>query len=309
MAIEYVCHELALTEHLNRLRLSYPALNLYGLLDGTADTVGLEQFFLLAPEAAYEPLFLDTEFAACLPRSPYLFTITPANEDFLLQWGCWAEHGILWWLSSWPLERQAHHWRSLIHVLSPDRDTTIFRFWDSQVLAPYVLQCTAEERQALLAPCHTFIASHRSREWWIWQNPSQDILPTPQESPWWQVQAHHLSGFQAAFQRLQVDEIEDRLWRLEPAALSRIYPPYLPVLIQQGIQQAHTLGLRQEEALYTFVRCQIRFGPQYWQDTSLTPLWQQAEHRDQSFLAWSHQALTAPPDDGRPNVASITTLL
>lgn len=291
MQTEFFCHELELIERLNLLRIEHPALKLFGLIDGTVDNPGLEQFFLLAPEADYEPLFLETEFAACLPHSPYLFAIDAADEAFLQQWGCWAEHQITWWLSSWPLDQQARHWRSLIQVLTIDLDTTLFRFWDSQVLSPIVRQCTPAERLLLLAPCHTFIAPHPSRQWWIWQNPSPDIPLTEKEAPWWQMQAHHLQDFASSFERLLVDEIEDHLWRTEPTHLSRIYPPHLPLLIQQGTGQARALGLQHEQAMRSFVQCQIRFGPHYWQDESLAPLWRQADQRDSRFLAWSQQAL------------------
>lgn len=293
MQTAYYCHELELIERLHLLRTTHPALKLFGMIDGTDDNAGLEQFFLLAPEADYEPLFLETEFAACLPRSPYLFAITAADEAFLQQWGCWAEHQITWWLSSWPLEQQAHHWRSLIHVLTPDLDSTLFRFWDSRALSPIVQQCTPAERQQLLAPCHTFIAPLPSRQWWIWPNPAQEIPPVEKNSPWWQMQAHHLQDFESSFERLLVDEIEDHLWKMEPMQLGRIYPPHLPLLIQQGTRQARALGLQHEHALRLFVQCQILFGPHYWQNESLAPLWQQADQRDTRFMAWSQQALAA----------------
>ena len=292
MVPDFTCHDLELVQHLQNLLASHPDLALFGLIDGTVENASLEQFFLLAPAAEYEPLFLTTEYAPCLPHSPYLINLTDADQSFLHEWGCWAEHRMLWWLSRYSLEQQAGHWRSLINVITPQEDNALFRFWDSRVLATYLPFCTDDERQQLLAPCHTLFIPQTHRQWMRWTAPLMKELPAAPQAPWWQVQPKHLQGFQASFEQILVDAIEDDLWRLEPERLQHIYSPALPQLIRQGMQQARELGLHSDTALSAFVRCQLRFGARYWTHPSLEDLWHHPSLQDQTFLEWSHQVLT-----------------
>ena len=285
------CHELELLERLSAVRVMHPHLRLFGLIDGTCENPGLDQFFLLAPDAEYDPLFLETDFAACVPHSPYLFELPDSDDMFLREWGCWAENRIIWWLSAVDLAEQVQHWRSLITVLTPELDTAIFRFWDSQVLSAYLENCSVDEFRQLLAPCHTVFAPQGSRYWRLRSNITPAVSVPARKAPWWQVQPRHLQGLTAAFERLLVDEIEDGLWRMEPARLQNIYAPALPALIHSGIRQAHALGLTQDTAVQSFLRCQIRFGFEYWQHEALASLWQLPLPRDQAFLEWAHPTL------------------
>lgn len=285
---EDTCHERELVALLDARRAG---LRLFGLIDGTADSPSLESFFLLAADAEYEPLFLQTEYASCLPHSPYLFALPTDNAVFLQEWGYQASHGIIWWLSALDLQEQAVHWRSLITALTPARTLAIFRFWDCRVLAPYLQQCSAHEREQLLAPCHTLFAPEDKRYWRIWHGPQNDA-PLPQRNvPCWQIQPQHLAAFATAFERLQVDAIEDALWRLEPVFTGNHYAPTLPELIRRGLAQATALGLSSDTALTTFLRCQIRFGTDYWQHSSLTPIWQLPRQREQAFMMWADARL------------------
>lgn len=285
------CHDLALVDRIATLLSAQPQLRLCGLIDGIVENASLEQFFLLAPEADYEPLFLGTEHEACLPRSPYLFWLDNADASFLQEWGCWAQHGVTWYLSGYSLDEQASHWRSLVTVTTPEHNTAIFRFWDSRVLSPCLQFCTPDERLQLLAPCHGLFAPQINRYWQYWPGASEQSDLTIRNSPWWHMQPRHLQGYQTAFEQLRADEIEDTLWRQEPARIANLFPPALPTLIRQNMRQAESLGLTQQEAQGAFIRCQLRFGFDYWQHESLSDLWQSQSPRDKRFLEWANVRL------------------
>lgn len=282
------CHDLELVDRIASLLSSLPHLRLCGLIDGTVENASLEQFFLLAPEAEYEPLFLGTEYEACLPHSPYLFCLDNADEPFLREWGCWAQHSVIWYMSFHGLDEQARHWRNLITVTTPEHNTAIFRFWDSRVLSPCLQLCTPEERIKLLAPCHNLFAPQTNRYWQYWPGASDQGELTTRNNPWWQMQPRHLQGYQTSFEQLRADEIEDTLWRLEPARVASLYPPAVPTLVRQNMRQAEALGLTHQDTQAAFIRCQLRFGFDYWQHESLSDLWQSQPPRDQRFLEWAN---------------------
>lgn len=294
MSDKQPCHELELVDRLTELQRNKQELQLFGLIDGTLDSETLAQFFLLAPESDYAPLFLDTEYAACLPRSPYLIALAPDNTGFLTEYGCWCESRIVWYLSSQPLKLQVAHWRSLIQAITPDESIALFRFWNARILEPYLDACDAVERSQLLTPCHTLFVPGSQRKWSHWQGGERCPEDRLADSPWWHIRPQHLRGFTDAFERLLVDAIEDTLWRTESASLQGIYPPLLPQLIGQGIQQARKLGLPGDQALTQFVRCQMRFGLEYWRAPTLAPLWNSPAGGEQAFLDWAQLQLQRP---------------
>ena len=285
------CHELEFSARIDALLTANPELKLFGLIDGTVENPVLDLFFQFAPEASYEPLFLATEYESCLPFSPYLIEMTACDEEFLTHCGHWADSNIVWWLSPLTLEQQAEHWRSLITVVTPELDTALFRFWNGKILDQYLTHCSSEQRDVLLAPCQFVLTPHDHRLWQVWNIQPPAELPARPASAWWHIQPEHLTGYQAAFERMLADEIEDTLWRSEPTAVRQIYPSLLPPLILQGMEQASALGLQSSNAITEFLRCQFRFGWQYWASESLKELWSDGAQSEGRFLEWARRAL------------------
>jgi hypothetical protein len=286
-------HELGLANQIQQLLHDNPDLQLYALIDGTISNIALDQFFLLAPEAEYEPLFLDTQFASCLPHSPYLVHLARQDLTYLLEFGYWSESQILWLLSEQSLSAQADFWRSLLTVITPDDRVAVLRFWSAPILASLLVQSNDAERAELLGGCRYLFTPDSQRHWTCWSGTdmTQDTRRTP--APWWQLREHHLAAFAASFERLLVDAIEDHLWRTEAASLQSIYPPLLPHLISEGNAIARSLGLRSDTALTQFARCRMRFGPEFWRDPRLADLWSPPDTDEQAFAEWVRQVLTA----------------
>ena len=284
------CHDAELIGRVRSIRQQDSRLQLFGLIDGTVDDDNLEQFFLQAPEADYEPLFLGTDYEPCLPYSPYLVLLNQSSEGFLEQWGQWSEHGIIWWLSPLTLPEQAEFWRSLLQAILPTGETAVFRYWNAQVLRPYLHTCSPAERQQLLAPCHTLLMPDKHRQWQCWSIGGGTLLS--QESlPWWQIHPSHLAAFASNFDQVLADQIEDELWRIEPERLQHIYPAIIRNWIRLGIEQARSLRLTRDDSLLRFIQCQLHFGFEYWQHPELKPLWLEDKHNESAFLDWSARQL------------------
>ena len=292
MTVVQRCHELTLADEIRCTLRDSPDLQLFGLIDGTVTNSALDPFFQLAPEAEYDPLFLDTEYAACLPYSPYLIHLDAAAADFLQQYGHWCDSGVIWMLSTGNLSRQAGFWRSLIQVMTPDNKVALLRFWSAPILAGLLEHSSDGERATLLASCRTLYTPDTDRHWRRWQGPDTATDTKAQPTPWWQLQHHHLQGFAAGFERLLVDEIEDQLWRTEPEAIATVYPPLLPDLIRDGNGIARTLGLQSDAALLWFARCRLRLGLDFWRHPALTDLWHPLTPTEQAFVQWADKALS-----------------
>lgn len=284
-------HELGLANQIQQLLHNNPDLQLYALIDGTVTSNALNQFFLLAPEAEYEPLFLDTQFASCLPHSPYLVQLARQDLTYLLEFGDCCDSQILWLLSTQSLSAHADFWRSLLTVITPDGHIAVLRFWSAPILASLLVQSTDEERAELLGGCRYLFTPDSQRHWTCW--PGTDMTPDTRRTPapWWQLREHHLAAFAAGFERLLLDTIEDHLWRTEAASLQSIYPPLLPHLISEGNAIARSLGLRSDTALTQFARCRMRFGQEFWRDPGLADLWSPPDTDEQSFADWARQVL------------------
>ena len=248
-------HDVQLVARVDEILRTQPDVGLYGLIDGTGDSQLVEPFFLLEPEAAYEPPFLGTALEHCLPLSPYLIELPNAPRPFLQQWGCLSHFNAVWYLSAFPLFQQAEHWRSLIHAITPEGSSALFRFWNGSILTPYVNACSAEEVNALLAPCSRIFLPHPQRQWqeMLLLPPDSGQLQTGADNPWWQIQAAHLAAFQPAFERLLVEELQDRVWREHPQALAQVYPARIPALISQVVQQARAQGCAHEQEISHYV--------------------------------------------------------
>lgn len=248
-------HDVQLTARLDEILRTQTGVRLYGLIDGTGDNPLLDPFFFLEPEAAYEPLFLGTALEHCLPSSPYLIELPNTRTPFLQQWGCLSHFNAVWYLSTFPLFQQAEHWRSLIQAITPEGSNALFRFWNGSILTPYVNACAAEEVNALLAPCSRIFLPLPQRQWQETQlmPPDSSQLQTGMDSPWWQIQAPHLAAFQPAFERLLVEELQDRVWREHPQALAQIYPARIPSLISQVVQQSRAHGCTHEQDIIRYV--------------------------------------------------------
>jgi len=247
-----LCHEQDLADTLAHWMKHYPDCQLFGFVDGTVESGLLEQFFLLEPEADYWPLFLGTEYEPCLPASPYLIRLDQVNGEFMADWGNSVQQRMVWFLSSVPAAQQNEYWHSLMQAITPDGNTALFRFWNGEILAGYLLACSTEERQQLLKPAQIIFAPHQQRQWRAYQLEAADRFSDADFSPvdpWWQIQPHHLQYFDKAFDRILADEIEDRLWRRFPQHMNNYYPPILPQLIQAGISEARQQGLREEDIL------------------------------------------------------------
>lgn len=283
------CPEFELIERINTDARRHQ-LRLFGMIDGTVDNASVEQFFQLAPESEYEPLFLETEYSACLPATPYLFCIDEADIAFLQNWGHRAENQVIWWLSPFTLDQQIGYWRSLIQAIDPGGESVVFRYWNAAILDTYLGACSAQERNQLLAPCHTMFTPATQRQWSVWDVEASPRLHTS-AAPWWQIQPSHLTAFQPGFERVLADQIEDELWRTDALSMQRIYPPLIPEVILSGTRQAQLLGLESDEALTQFVRCQFRFGTQYWRHPALTPMWDLTATKDANFLQWASAQL------------------
>ena len=287
------CHEFVLCETIESLLTSQPQWRCFGLLDGIEPSPLLEQFLLLHPEADYQPLFLGTDYEPCLPASPYLVEINPVDSDFMRNWGSQASLGAIWFVSPFALGDQWQYWRSLLLASTEHNDNVLFRFWIGGIFRSCLNACTDVERSQLLAPSSCLFAPDEKRQWQIFRNPIPPVALNPPPMPWWHLREEHLQPFATSFDRILTDEIEDVLWRSLPDTLAGHYPAIIPLLINQGIQQARQLGLTGDQAITRFVQCQFYFTPDFWRAPQLDEIWHQPNEGDIAFLDWCRTI--APP--------------
>jgi hypothetical protein len=226
--------------------------NLYGFIDGTSESETLELFFRHAPEAEYYPLFLGTELERCLPKSPYLISIGQ-QSDFIHSVRGATDQQIIWFTSSIELDAQITYWKSLIHARLPNGELTLFRFWNGVTLHQYLMHLDRITQQSLLQPIQRlFTPSLTSDTWHLWSfSPLTNPIPL-QTNGWWQIHQSHLSTFTNNFSNIQIQEIEDQLWRTMPDRLALYHPAHVTLIIREGLNNAINLGACSDPHAITF---------------------------------------------------------
>lgn len=270
--------EISLVDHLIDIRRGPSQRALYALIDGTGNSPALADFFRLAPNAEYFPLFLATDFEACIPHSPYLVGITREHSDYIFESGSKLKNDAIWFTSCLTLESLAPYFQSLTTVLLPNGNGVVFRYWSGQILQQYLRTLSLAQQQMFLPPIDTlYLPSRKDNHWQLLQI-NNDVLTKPIEtSPWWTLEQSQLEAFKESDQSIQVHDLEDQLWRLHPSALDKLQPSSIPFYLAHSIETAQSLGLKSDENIAQFAALQLNQHSTFWQQQPFQPIWQKPE--------------------------------
>lgn len=261
-----------LPEVLKEVFARQPMLNLFLLIDGTANSPLLERFFRYAPDADYHPLFLGTDMEDCLPYSPYLAQISLRHLEFVQT--CSAECTPIWFTSPIPMEQQLDFWKSRLYAGLPDGRELLFRYWCPRILEPFIQNAAPSLAREYLNPVVHLITPLPLRRQFTHRH-IQSISETKAIPGSWQFSEEALSVFQNSFAILQQREVENYLWCNAPDIMERTHPLLIPQKISAGLNEGYKLGLTQDVTLCRFVECQMRWGDGFWQHERFQGVWQQ----------------------------------
>ena len=258
--------------------------SLYALIDGTGNDGTLADFFRNAADADYCPLFLNTDYQGCLPRSPYLAKLDARHRDYLIS--CTTNYfyrDAVWVISELDLPSMANHWRALTMALLPDEDLVLFRYWSGTILEQLLHSLPASEQRALLPPLKHIVTPNTKGNGWR----QRSFRPKP-NNPYPEVRQCRFSASQLAELELNdkavvIQIITDRLWRTQPQLMAKQHPRWIEKVISDGFDEAHELGIKGEAALLKFIQCKLTIHPEFWRQHQLAAIWHQA-NSDKRFL-------------------------
>ncbi len=266
--------EIEFAEHLIKQVKCPSSLTLYALVDGTETSAPITDFFKLAPDAEYYPLFLHTEYEECLPNSPYLIEVTQAHQAYIQQSGCFIQNDVCWFISGQSLNDLAAHFQSLTSVILPNHNCALFRYWSGTILHRYLQCLTLDQHQSLLPPMQQLFTPHREAMGWTqWHIGTENVIKDPQDAPWWTIQQEHLNQFHASSQATLVNEVVDQFWRGYPQLAEQLYPAAIPVYCEQAIATAQLLGLNQIESFSHFISLKLTQAGEFWKQEPFAEVW------------------------------------
>ncbi len=151
---------LDVVERLTQLRVHYPTLRLYGLVDGVQYESHRSERLEARPGLA--ALFHGTADAALAHAGPWLVDVEEAGEAFV---GDLAQlereaPAVTWLIAEADLSGLKQLLQLQLDARLPDGRVALVRFWDPRVLASLVDVLDARQREAFFAYIHEWHLLH-----------------------------------------------------------------------------------------------------------------------------------------------------
>ncbi|WP_198263499.1 DUF4123 domain-containing protein [sulfur-oxidizing endosymbiont of Gigantopelta aegis] len=184
--------------------------NVYVLIDISSAPELRGELFNLTDSPQFYSLFHGTVLQELRDQSPFLLQIELNQYQYLNHLFDHAPENFMIIFSQHSLETLYQHWQSLLSIKTLKGEIAVFKFYTTQILAPYLKACTMIEQTRLLAFCDNLYIFDAENEWsCIYQSPdngSPFIVPIndlkkvdPElKTAWWQQKIEHFQYLQSA---------------------------------------------------------------------------------------------------------------
>jgi hypothetical protein len=265
-----------------------------GILHVRRDKSIARDFFSLAMDEPYRPIFIGSPYEPLINYSPLIFSINAPGhalyERLLTRQDNW---GFLY-LGKGSFDFNYAHWRSLLSVIMPDGTASHFHFYNPSVMATIAQACTEEELAALCGPASELFIPLPEGKWKQIHNPGDPHAfiqsrsgkgTALQKKPWWKVRQGHLEPFASIMERVYRENIEVRIWEESPVLAKEVAAQYGDVgaFVNAALADARAKGFVTPEHEFKYIMLCLHY------DCNIAPSW------------WVQQALALAP--GNPDLA------